>query len=87
MRAGFSFSLATVPSSYGLVAFPFKTDEHFIDLRFHEYKWEVEYRMIGVLAGYVIVIAVILGVLMIAFVLFRRYLRRTRKIKTVGKYD
>lgn len=76
-----------MPSAYGLVAFPFKTDEHFIDLRVHEYKWEVEYRMIGILAGYVIVIAAIVGLLTIAFVFFRRYLRRKRKVKTVGKYD
>jgi hypothetical protein len=87
LRAGFSYSLATVPSSYGLVAFPFKTDENFIDLRVHEYKWEVEYRMIGILAGYLIVIAAIVGVLTIAFVFFRRYLRRSKKIKTAGKYD
>jgi uncharacterized membrane protein YciS (DUF1049 family) len=58
-----------------------------MDLRVHEYKWEVEYRMIGTLTGYVIAIAIILGILTITFIFIRRYLKRTKRIKTIGKYD
>jgi hypothetical protein len=87
LRAGFSYSLAKTPSRYGLMAFPFVTDDNFIDLRVHEYKWEVEYRMIGKFAGYAIAIALLVGLALTAAFFLRRFLRRSRKLKTVGKYD
>ncbi len=41
LRSGFSYSLAQTPTRYGLMAFPFEINDEFIDLRVHEYKWEV----------------------------------------------
>ena len=87
MRSGFSYSLAKTPSSYGLMAFPFVANDNFIDLRVHEYKWEVEYLMIGTIAGYTLGFGLIVGSVIVAGIFIRKLLKRSKRIKTVGKYD
>lgn len=87
MRSGFSYSLAKTPSSYGLMAFPFVTNDNFIDLRVHEYKWEVEYRMIGAIAGYTLGLGLVVGSMIVAAIFIKKLLKRSKRIKTVGKYD
>ena len=69
------------------MAFPFVNNDQFIDLRAHEYKWEVEYRMIGTIAGFTIGIGLLVGVTIIAGIFIRKLLKRSKRIKTVGKYD
>lgn len=80
LRNGFSYSLANTPSRYGLVGFPFEKAEGFIDQRAHEYKWEVEYMMIGHTAGKILLACAVVGMIFLSCLLLRKYLRRARRM-------
>jgi hypothetical protein len=69
------------------MAFPFEVNEGFIDLRSHEYKWEVEYRLIGELTGYVIGISLLIGGAFLSGLFLKRYLKRSKGVFKIGKYD
>jgi hypothetical protein len=89
-RSGFSFSLAQTPSRYGLMAFPFEADADFVDLRRHEYKWDVEYHQFGVFLGFIILTAISGVVLFLVYNYFKPLLRKTdnkKMFKKVKKYE
>lgn len=70
------------------MAFPFEVDESFIDLRVHEYKWDIEYLMIGTVAGWIISLAAAVGLVVVSVLCIRyQWIKRSRKFKKIGRYD
>ena len=75
--SGIAFHVKKVPAYYGVLAFPFTKTDNFIDLRTYKHK----YSFLSHLSPLSFVLLAILGLNLIAFVVYLIYVRLTK-----GKY-